>query len=145
MSNILDRIDKLRDEIFMESLRTKTEENYTLTKIVKSKTIDKDLKEALILISNNYAAELQSLKHYNVTNFIKVLELKKEMLNYLERSSNKKKPVFTWRNIIFSISLFFISLLILILFTHFFPSETKESVEHLSNIGKFINRISKII
>ena len=102
MDNLHKELKQLKDEIFNNNLDTKTEDHASVNRILKLDDINNELKEVLILLTNNYTAELQAIRHHQVKSLMAIIDSDISLLNkykeILIKLDNVEKTVDTVLN-----------------------------------------------
>jgi len=154
MDVIDDKLSKLKESIFNTSLESRTEDNASVNKIMQLDNIDNDLKEALVLLTNNYTAELQAIRHHQVRSLISIIDLDIATLNKYKQiiisvdnlKKNVKPPVITFKNIIRTLSVVMTMTLFFTILYHYEPVAVDKSIEAIKSfIGIGIKIIKTVI
>ena len=106
MTDIENKLNTLKDGIFESNLDSATDDNVSLNRIIKLRDVDADLKEALILLTNNYTAELQAIKNHQVKTLVSIIDTDISILHKYKNvlievnaiKAHSKKPKLTWAN-----------------------------------------------
>jgi len=136
LDNIHNNFNKLKDDLFNNTLESRTEENISVNKILSLKNIDENLKEALILLTNNYTAELQAIRHHQVKslmsiidNDIAILNKYKEILIAVDNLKKAtKKPVLTFKNVLRTLGVVMGMTLFLTVLYHYEPVAVSKAI-----------------
>ena len=145
MDNIHNNFNKLKDDLFNNTLESRTEENISVNKILSLKNIDENLKEALILLTNNYTAELQAIRHHQVKslmsiidNDIAILNKYKEVLAAVDSlKKSTEEPVLTFKNVLRTLGVVMGMTLFLTLLYHFEPVAISKAIAAVKDIIEF--------
>jgi hypothetical protein len=118
---------------------------------MRLKDTDNELKEALVLLTNNYTAELQAIRHHQVKSLISVIDSDIALLNKYKEilikldniqesiSSNK----FSFRNIVKSIG---VGMVVITFFTalyHYEPEAVTKAVDAVKSFSSIGVRVIK--
>jgi len=150
MDIIDDKLNKLKESIFNTSLESRTDDSASVNNILRLENISADLKEALILLTNNYTAELQAMRHHQVRSLITIIDLDIATLNKYKQliitvdslKKGTKNQVLTFKNIVRSIGVVMVTTLFFTVLYHYEPVAVDKSVEAIKS---FIGIGSKII
>ena len=145
MDNIHNNLKKLKDDLFNNTLGSRTEENISVTKLLSLKNVDEHLKEALILLTNNYTAELQAIRHHQVKslmsiidNDIAILNKYKEVLAAVDSlKKSTEEPVLTFKNVLRTLGVVMGMTLFLTLLYHFEPVAISKAIAAVKDIIEF--------
>jgi len=151
LKDIDDKLSKLKEDLFNSALESRTEENASINKILGLKNIDDDLKEALILLTNNYTAELQAIRHHQVKslmsiidNDIATLNKYKEILMIVDGiKASTKKPVLTFKNVLRTLGVVMGMILFFTTLYHFEPVAVSKAVHAVKDFLGFGTTIFK--
>jgi len=146
MDKIEEKLYTLKDEFFNSTLETKTEDNASINNILKIKDVDDSLKETLVLLTNNYTAELQAIRHHQIRSLIKIIDTDIEVLNkYKEilkelESLKEDKKLFTFKNISKWIGGGLGVILFMVILYHFEPVAVDKALTAIKDIVNLITR-----
>jgi len=157
MDTVQDKLKKLKDDFFSLNLESKTEEGVSIANIMKIDDVSMELKEALILLTNNYTAELQAIRNHQVRSLIKIIDTDLELLEKLrsalkdleEIKQERSESLFSYNNIKRYLMLGGGVILFLTILYHIEPTAVDKALEGIKNIFSYgikaANAISNLI
>jgi len=142
MEDINKKLFELKENIFNTTMESRTEENASVNKLIAMDSIDRELKEILILLTNNYTAELQAIRHHHVRSLIHIIDLDmallnkyKEMLVEVEKLKEEKEAkLFTYKNALKGMSVVFTTTLFFTILYHLEPVAVEKAVSAMHSL-----------
>ena len=153
MTDIESKLNTLKDGIFESNLGSATDDNVSLNRIIKLKDVNDELKEALILLTNNYTAELQAIKNHQVKTLVSIIDADISILNKYKNvlievdaiKDHRKKPKLTWANTYKITGLVIGILATFTLLYHIEPAAFEKAITAFTHISSGMSKLLKLI